>query len=241
MGLFGKGKRVEAHKDALTRARRLVEVYRKDFSKIPLEFHIFLSQKLEHLAWHVENTAPSDLGDGQLMRELGEDLPFAELICSGRYGFETRQNCRTHTLEKLMENLQEILAKRPWTGPLPSLRMTADELEGFVTSAAQALEWFESDIPPRSGKFSKAEATRVVGDCRAQVAAMRTAASPARPVARAPQQQSGKPCPSCAFVNDTDAAFCNGCGKPITTGCSCGAANKPGAAFCKGCGASLAR
>jgi hypothetical protein len=239
VGLFGNSKRIEAHRAALERARQLVAKYGKDFSRVPSEFHIHLSRQLENLKYLVENTSPDELG-GDSLRELAEDLTFAEMICSGRYSFETRQNSRTFTLEKRIETLKEILSKRPWTGPLPSL-FNADNLESHVAAVSEALEWFASDIPPRSGKVSRAEASRVIDEGKAQLAAMRAAPNRARPGASVPQRPAGKTCPSCAFVNDADAAFCNGCGRPIPTGCSCGVTNKPGAAFCKGCGAALAR
>lgn len=241
MGLFGNSKRIEAHKAALEKARRLVAKYGEDFdfSTIPSEFHIFLQQRLENLACHVETTAPRELG-GDHFQELVEDVAFVEMVCSGHYNFEGRQFSRTYTLEKRFERLADILKRRPWAGLLPSL-FTADDMEPHVAGASEALEWFASDIPPRSGKVSRAEASRVVAEGRAQLAAMRATPKRARPGATAPHRPAGETCASCGCVNEADAAFCNRCGKPIANACSCGVANKPGAAFCKACGASLVR
>ena len=47
-------------------------------------------------------------------------------------------------------------------------------------------------------------------------------------------------CPHCGRANDTDAKFCDGCGKPLARICpACGRANDAEAKFCDNCGAPL--
>src|SRR5712691_2756315 len=44
-------------------------------------------------------------------------------------------------------------------------------------------------------------------------------------------------CPKCNTQNSDAARYCNGCGMPMSQGCSrCGASLPPGARFCEGCG-----
>ena len=44
-------------------------------------------------------------------------------------------------------------------------------------------------------------------------------------------------CPKCNAQNSDAARYCNGCGMPISQGCSvCGASLRPGARFCEDCG-----
>jgi class 3 adenylate cyclase/tetratricopeptide (TPR) repeat protein len=46
------------------------------------------------------------------------------------------------------------------------------------------------------------------------------------------------PCPSCGRESRADAAFCDGCGAPLTRACAgCGRELRPDARFCDGCGA----
>ena len=48
------------------------------------------------------------------------------------------------------------------------------------------------------------------------------------------------PCAACGDVNDSDARFCDACGKAVAPVCGdCGTVNDTGAKFCDQCGATL--
>ncbi|MDP9037209.1 MAG: hypothetical protein M3O50_20620 [Myxococcota bacterium] len=119
----GKEKRQDAHRRGLAEARGLVDRYRPAGSKyfelegIPTEFRGAVLPHLENLAWHLENTGETDIGDPQSMREVGEALGVLHVLCSGRFAEETQRNFRTQAFDASVERLAELVEHLTGTCP----------------------------------------------------------------------------------------------------------------------------
>jgi hypothetical protein len=231
----------DAHRRALLDAAQLVKQYRIagthhfDLTSVPEEFRTALQPRLGNLLRHVETTSDKDLGDGSAMRELGEDLGFAHVLCSGETSQETRRNFRTVCFDAAVESLADMLENPDRFRDSAAAVLESRTLEDRIRWLETTLGWFSDRPAPASTKYSADQGRTILALAKK---ALETAREVDKVKASSVRPTTHRACPACGKRNDLDASFCKFCGSALARRCctACGTQQDPDALFCKRCG-----
>lgn len=102
----------QIHRDHLDAARQLLERYDHDPARrdrVPWELGEAMSRTLSNLRYHVDETRQVELGHEKTLRELIEDLAFAQAIDLDQIQGSQRQAFRARALDGLVEDMARAL------------------------------------------------------------------------------------------------------------------------------------